>query len=264
MSLSDFFKNKFSEKENKTSIEQLEVPDLAKEDGFFVPHVPPQLESDFDRVLATDFRHVNFTFERYPDWYNKAKTPEIFRGQVTPINWKSKYSGSDTSSNFRVSRSTEIQKGDIIKKVKNLDHDDKYYIVIWQVENEINNKKTQIQDCNAFITFENDPEADIDPDTWQEIYVPDNSIVAKDMPCIIYEIPLKYNYGITMNSPGIAQSVPLQIITQYNNKTKDIKIETKLTWHGRIFKVISLSYGEVDVDGDSGLLSMYATPSVDE
>lgn len=117
------------------------------------------MEADFDAFLMTDVPHVNWWFTRYHDWTDQQVTSQI-RGEIFPINWKSKYSGSDTASNFRVSQKTEIQKGDILIR-----EDGEILMLIWNVEDQVNNKKSQVQVCNLMATFTRFQKAVVDPVT---------------------------------------------------------------------------------------------------
>lgn len=212
--------------------------------------MPPQLEADFDAFLMTDVPHVNWWFDRHTNWFSE-ETPVQIRGEIFPINWKSKYSGSDTASNFRVSQSTEIAKGDILIR-----EDGEVLMIIWNVENQVNNKKSQVQTCNLMARFERHQNAVVDKRTGKLITPEGMQTIVEDIPVIAYEVANKHEYAMSYNVPGIVPNHLGTVLIQYNDQTQNLIIGDEFMWHGNRFHIIDIGYGELDITGTTGMMTL--------
>lgn len=192
------------------------------------------MEADFDAFLMTDVPHVNWWFTRYANWYDQEDTQEI-RGEIFPINWKSKYSGSDTASNFRVSQKTEIQKGDLLIR-----EDGEILMLIWNVEDQVNNKKSQVQVCNLMATFTRHQKAVVDPATGRLVTPEGDVAIAENIPVIAYEVANKIEYSVSYNVPGIVPNHLGTVLIQYNAQTDKIQIGDEFNWHGTGFHITDI------------------------
>lgn len=208
------------------------------------------MEADFDAFLMTDVPHVNWWFTRYHDWTDQQATSQI-RGEIFPINWKSKYSGSDTASNFRVSQKTEIQKGDILIR-----EDGEILMLIWNVEDQVNNKKSQVQVCNLMATFTRFQKAVVDPVTGWVVTAEGDKTVVENIPVIAYEVANKVEYATSYNVPGIVPNHLGTVLLQYNPQTNNLRIGDQFVWHGTAFHITDIGYGELDITGTSGMLTL--------
>ena len=225
----------------------------------FKPYVPPQMEADFDAYLMTDVPHVNWWFARYTDWFSEEETQEQIRGEVYPINWKSKYSGSDTASNFRVSQKTAIAKGDILVR-----EDGEILMIIWNVENQVNNKTSQVQTCNLISSFERYRHAEVDGKTGKLIRAAGQETIVEDIPLIAYEVANKQEFGISYNVPGIVPNHIGTVLVQQNQQTKNLLIGDEFEWHGTRFHITDIGFGELDITGTSGMMTLYVEKTAGE
>lgn len=108
--------------------------------------VPETMEADFERLLEHDHPNI-FTFQLIRDWYDQDEK-KFIRASQTPIDWKSKIGNSDMNTNFKVGKSTEIRKGDMVIR-----EDGTIFLLNWSVQNHPNNWATQSAECNANAEF---------------------------------------------------------------------------------------------------------------
>lgn len=219
--------------------------------------VPQHIQSDFDDFLMTDIPHVNYTYEIYPDWYNKARKAEA-RGEVVPINWKSKYAGSDSATNVRMSLKTTVNKGDILIRKQTVQDDALTFMAIWDTEKEINNKRVQIQKCNMNMRIVRMTAPELDPRTGQTLSVGGEVVVVDSIPAIGAVIVNKLEYSFGQNLPGILPNHMIVFYIQWNNSTKNIRVNDEFIWHGDRYKIIDVNKSEVTVDEVYGLVTLTA------
>lgn len=215
-------------------------------------YIPPTIQNDFDRFLMTDVPNVNFTFAVRPDWYDANNTTNI-RGEIVPINWKSKYAGSDSATNFRTSLSNNIKKGDIL-----LCENGEVYMVIWNVEEEINNKKTQIQKCNMNIKIERYVPKQINPTTGKVINQDGYDVIADSIPCIGATVSNRFEYAVAQNLPGIVPNHTVLFYVQFNSSTVNIEVGDQFDWYKNRYHIVDISPAELDTDYTKGLLTINA------
>ena len=216
--------------------------------------VPPTVRSDFENYLNTDVPDVNFTFTGYENWYDQdaEEKRHSFRGEMFPINWKSKYAGSDNTSNLRVLPGTIIQKGDMLRR-----EDGEVFLVVWNVETQVNSKKTQIQICNADIAFERNTD-DVLDENFHIVEKAGRKPIAESIPCLASFVVNKFEYAQTYNTPGIVPNDVMCIYLQFNEKTDQIIPGDVFLYDGVQRRVVSRNIAEVDRAGEHGLLTLYA------
>jgi hypothetical protein len=211
-------------------------------------NVVDTFKPDYDDFLNTDIPNVTYTFSVAHDWYSEDRFD--VRGTIYPVNWKSKYSGSDTASNFRTSLSSDVRKGDLV-----LRDDGALYMIVWEVEKSIDNKKSQAQLCNLNITFERWQEAIVNPLTGIKEEDEGFISIAANLPCIGYEMQNQMEYAIGNNTPGIIPNNKSLLYVQYNSTTDEIQINDQFDWYKNRYKVVDIAGAEIDVTGTFGILT---------
>lgn len=216
---------------------------------------PATIEDDFRRLLKHDVPHVNFTFELLHDWYdidNPEHEPVYIRAQQTPIDWKSKIGNSDMSTNFKTTHDIKIRKGDMVIR-----EDGMVYMLNWNVTDHANNQATQSVECNATAEFTRwyDDETNelghlVVPGGWR--------VVAPTIPISHTEYAGRPDFTSSQGLPGTLPDHLITVSVQWNDTTRDIRIDDRFFIGGYEYRVINVSIAEVNIDQDHGVVIMNA------
>ena len=212
--------------------------------------LPPTLESDFKRFLQHDHPN-NFTFELIPDWYSKSGRKYI-RAAQTAIDWKSKIGNSDMSTNFKVAKDESIRKGDMVTR-----EDGVVYILNWNVQNHPENWATQSTECNASIEFTRNIPDKTDARGMQVVPA-HTEIIAPAIPCIHAEYAGRPDFAAAQGMPGVHGDHLITINLQWNDKTKEIRIDDEFVLGTYTYRVVNVSIAEVQIDQKYGVLTLNA------
>ena len=218
-------------------------------------HIPPTVLSDFHQFTYTDVPNANYTFQVISDWYIKddpGYVPIYIRGEMYPINWKSKMGNSDQSMNFKCSYEHQIRKGDFL-----LREDGQIYIVNWRTQEYINAQNSQINIANLPLEIYRRVEEVIDSNG-ALVTAARNAIIVPEIPAIWKIYIGRPEYQVTMNVPGIAPSDISEVYVQYNAKTKDIRIDDLFRVEQYEYRIMDVQYSELDYDREFGLLYLQA------
>ena len=218
-------------------------------------YIPPTILSDFHKFTHTDAPHANYTFEVLQDWYAKDKPdyePVYLRGEIYPINWKSKIGNSDQSMNFRTSYEVPIRKGDIL-----LRDDGQIFIVNWRTQEYINNQNAQINIANLPLRVYRMVDEVIDDDA-RVIEPAGEKTIVDTIPSIWKIYVGRPEYQVTMNMPGIVATDITEVYVQYNDQTKNIRINDLFRIEQYEYRVLEVQYSELDYDRTFGLLHIQA------
>lgn len=219
---------------------------------------PPTLESDFARLLKHNVPHTNFTFEIIQDWYKAQEDeyePVFIRAQQTPIDWKSKIGNSDMSLNFKTDYGVRIYKGDIVIR-----EDGVLYMLNWNVTDHPNNQATQSVELNDTLTFTRAHVAKTDDygyeveDDATELDKNGREIICADMPASVSEYSGRPDYSIAESYAGINADNLLNVYVQWNEKTKDIRIDDTCEIGPYTYAVRNMFTAEVNYDKTHGCL----------
>ena len=224
-------------------------------------YYPPTLIDDFDRFLMTDVPNVNITWKRVPHWGTDEDVTYL-RGETYPINWKSRYGGSDSATNLRISLKDKLNKGDYLIKTKDEKETD-IYMVTWDVMDEINNRKTQIQKVNAFIKIvrknENENYGTVDPLTGKLIEEgKSETVIVENIPIIGYTNVMRPSYDMQQNIPAIIPQHILLMYMQYNNESKNVEIGDRFVWDNAEYVIIDKTTAELSQTKEYGVLTFNA------
>ena len=218
-------------------------------------YVPPTIQSDFTNLLHTDIPNFTYTFELIKDWYDtfdENYEPSYIRATYYPIDWKSKIGNSDMAENFKTDYGTKVAKGDMVRM-----EDGSVYLLNWYVQTHINNQATQAAICNMNLLVFRDVPQDLDDDG--RVITPahrENIITAIPALFTIYAGRPDYTKGTDM--PGITYDMLIQGQVQYNEQTKLIKVNDEFEWGDSKYRIINLTYAEVDIRNDCGILNINA------
>lgn len=73
---------------------------------------------------------------------------------------------------------------------------------------------------------------------------------------IAYEVANKVEYATSYNVPGIVPNHLGTVLLQYNPQTNNLRIGDQFVWHGTAFHITDIGYGELDITGTSGMLTL--------
>lgn len=216
---------------------------------------PVSIEDDFRRYLSHDVPNVNYTFELVRDWYESRKpsySPLFIRAQQTPIDWKSKIGNSDMSTNFKVTHDVPIRKGDIVIR-----EDGKIYLLNWNVQIHPNNQATQNCECNGYVEFKRHMNEKTD-DLGFVVLPERDEVIAPKIPISHMEYAGRPDYQSANNLPGINADHLITVQVQFNKTTKNIRIDDEFEMDVYTYRVINVSYAEVDINSEYGILTLNA------
>lgn len=162
------------------------------------------------------------------------------------------------NSNFKTHTRVDVCKGDILIREDGL-----AVMVNWAVQRNPNNQSTQAVQCNAFIEFTRDVDEVLDARGY--VVEPAHSeVIAPTLPCSYSEYAGRPDYATSYNTPGIFPDHLLTCQTQYNVRTKDLRIGDKFTLMHSTYHIVHLMEHETDIDKVYGLINLVARKSAGE
>lgn len=212
--------------------------------------IPPTLQSDFDNFLDTDIPNTVMNFEVRKDWYSDEST--TIRGELYPDDTKSRYTNTDNYLNFRTSLSADVRKGDILT-----DENQTIYLLDWSIAPESNNKPSRLFKCNFYCTITRLVEDEVDDDGYLK-QEGGEQIICDRMPCNIYQYDGRPDYAAQTDSPGLVPNVVAVMTTQYNSRTKNVKIHDKFLWGDTVYEIVDVDRIGLAMDEQSGTIVFQA------
>ena len=216
--------------------------------------IPKTIMSDQTNYLHTDVPNVVYDFHLLKSWYDQftEDKPTWIRAEHFPINWKSKVGNSDLNKNFYTDYTTPIRKGDIVIREDGL-----IAMLNWSIQQYINAQTTQAIECNHYVTITRKVEAIAD--NFGYIIEPEHTkIIVDDLPCVVSEYAGRPDFTVAQNTPGINADMLTNISMQYNAKTKNILIGDQFEYLNHMYRVINISWAEVDINKTHGVITINA------
>lgn len=217
-------------------------------------YIPPTIQTDYTNQLNTDIPEFTHTYELVRDWYSQNEEgyePIFLRATVFPIEWKSKVGNSDDSQNFKTDYAVRIRKGDMV-----IGEDKRVALLNWRVQEHINNQATQAIDCNANLEFTRYINDTLDS-RGMLIEPAHDAVIVPSIPSSTYEYAGRPDYATANGSPGILPDALVQAQLQYNARTKLIQLNDEFQWFAFRYRVINIDYGQVEINGEYGILRVY-------
>ena len=217
--------------------------------------IPNTILSDYTNYLHTEVPNTVFDFQLLRNWYGQfdSKSDKIMlRAEHFPINWKSKIGNSDANKNFYTDYAVKIQKGDIVIREDGL-----ICMLNWSTQHYINAQTTQAIECNHYITIKRHVDAVADSKGYITIPAHDDTIVDK-LPCVMSEYAGRPDFAVSQNMPGVHADMLTVASMQFNDYTKNIRIGDEFTWGMFSYRVINVSYAEIDINRTHGVLVLNA------
>lgn len=186
--------------------------------------------------------------------YEKTDTykPVYIRGQMTPIDWKSKIGNSDMSTNFKTDYTTKVDKGDIVIR-----EDGTIYLLNWNITTHPNNQATQAVECNATVEFTREFQAETDQ-YGMVIKQGGRRAIAPRLPISHSEYAGRPDYSGASGQPGTHPDHLISVYTQWNPLTRKLKLDDEFIIGDFTYKIINIALTEVQIDRDYGVLTINA------
>jgi hypothetical protein len=219
--------------------------------------VPKTLAADFDKFLENDIPNTVMDLEVLSDWYTQFENgyePRYIRGEVYPDSTKSRYENTDNIMNLRCSVSSGIKKGDMV-----IEPDNEVYILDWNVHLQSNNAPSRMLRCNMMLNIERFEEAEVDDLGYvRPGSKSGNKIIVDRLPCNAYRYDGRPEDVTVSGTPGQTVNALTLFTVQYNNKTKNIRIDDKFTWGDEVYYIVDINRVGIDIFGSYGTLKLQA------
>lgn len=216
--------------------------------------IPETIQSDYRNYLHSDIPNAVYDFRLLRSWYDQftEEEPVMLRAEHFPINWKSKMGNSDANKNFYTDYDVKIQKGDMCIREDGL-----IVMLNWSIQHYINAQTTQAIECNHRITIKRHINALADNRGFKinDAY---DKIIVDDLPCVMSEYAGRPDYAAAQNTPGINADMLTVVNLQWNDFTKEVRIDDTFEWCNSTYRIINLNYSEVDIDRTFGVVTLGA------
>ena len=219
---------------------------------------PPTLAADFTKFLDGDLPHMVMDFTILKSWYDQFKEgyePSIIRGEFYADTAKSRYSNTDHQVNIRCDVNSGLRKGDMLIASDN----GEVYIANWNVVLQTNNAPSRLLLCNLDMTVTRYVE-ELTDDMGHLIEKEGRKVIVDKLPANAYFYDGRTpSFYIASGNPGVSPEVVALVTAQYNEQTKNIRVDDEFIWGGDIYKITDVAYTNVDRTGTYGFLSIQAS-----
>lgn len=218
-------------------------------------YVPKTLVSDFDNFLDMEIPGAVMDFEHLHNWYDRSGESykkKLIRGEIYPDTTKSRYANTDNNLNFRASRNSDIEAGDMV-----VDPDGIIYLLDWEVPPQPNNKMSRALRCNVMLEFKRYQQEVTDASGFVQEEAGWRTI-APAIPCNAYRYDGRPEYSAVSFSPGVIPNALTMLSVQLNDSTQHLTIDDQFTWANEDYIVIDVSYAGTDIYSSRGVLKLQA------
>lgn len=220
-------------------------------------HVPRTLEDDFRTFLSYDIPGAVKGFTVLHSWYDQfaqGYSPIIERGEIYPDSTKSRYSNVDnTGMNIRFAKDADIVKGDMV-----IDSQTKeIFLLDWQVGPSPNATNSRPVRCNLRTSFTRHIAQQVDEYGYLKGKERD-IVVVDNLPINAYRYDGRPEFSASSSTVGVVPNALTIIMVQYNQQTKNIKIDDSFIWYNQEYVVIDINPVGLNIEGTSGILTLQA------
>lgn len=217
--------------------------------------VPRTLAADFRAFLNQDLPNQVMDFQLIPDWYKQFEEdyqPKFIRGEIYPDSTKSRYENTDNNMNFRADVESGIKKGDMI-----IQPDGKIFLLDWFVALESNNAPSRAVRCNVKMTISRYVEEKVD-DYGYLIEKEGYKTIVDQLPVNAYRYDGRPEYSAVSGIPGVTPNALTLMICQYNDQTKEIRIDDVFDWGNETYRIVDIDRVGIDYTESFGTLKIQA------
>jgi len=156
------------------------------------------------------------------------------------------------STNFRASRKSNIRKGDMVIR-----EDGVISLLTWKTINYPNCYASQTTECNVIISVMRDVPEEVNEDGFLVAHAY-KKYIAKDLPCVHSEYAGRPDYLTSTGLPGVHADHLITVQMQWNDHTKNIRINDEFEMSCFTYRVTNISIAEVSIDQTYGVLTINA------
>lgn len=156
------------------------------------------------------------------------------------------------STNFKVTHDVPIHKGDMVVR-----EDGMIYLLNWNIQNHPNNQATQSIECNSYIEITREMPEETDEDGIL-IREAGREVVVPSIPCIHSLYAGRPDYASAQGQPGINADHLLTVQLQWNDKTKNIRVNDEFVIGAFTYRVVDMSIAQVDITQTHGVVDLNA------
>ena len=222
--------------------------------------VPRTLAADFTAFLNQDIPNTNMDFELVQNWYVRAEEgyeSQYIRAEMYPDSTKSRYENTDNNMNIRADINSGIKKGDMI-----IQPNGEIFILDWFVALQSNNAPSRALRCNMQLEVlrfsQHEEEFDEDGYRIHNHPAAPYEIIAPKIPCNAYRYDGRPEYVIVSGTPGATDNALTLMTVQYNEKTKNIRIDDVFNWGDVTYRIVDVNLVGVDLEDNFGTLKLQA------
>lgn len=229
-------------------------------------YVPKTLAADFAEFLENDIPNMVMDFTVLKSWYDQFEEnyePQIIRGEIYSDTTKSRYSNTDNNMNFRAAVDSGIRKGDMI-----IDDKGTIYVLDWEVALQSNNAPSRALRCNMTLKITRRTRVETDPLTGMVLPDEDgimhddeedyDKIIVHDIPANAYRYDGRPEYVSISGTPGASPNALTLMTVQYNDETKNIRIDDEFIWGNEIYHIVDVNRVGVNFTKEHGTLTLQA------
>lgn len=216
-------------------------------------YLPPTLKDDFDTFLDGDLPNQVVDATLLHDWFAQFEDgyePLVIRAEIYPDSTKSRYENTDSSLNIRCSRSSGIQKGDMM--IAN----DIIYLLDWEVSLESNNAPSRALRCNFYLDIQRYSKGEVDA-RGKRITPPGMTTIVDHLPANGYRYDGRRQYSASSGQPGVSPNAATLITVQYNVQTQNIHVNDEFQWGDEIYQVVDINRSGLNLDQTRGCLIIW-------
>ena len=228
--------------------------------------VPKTLAADFEEFLQNDIPNMVMDFTVLKSWYDQfgeEYEPIVIRGELYSDSTKSRYSNTDNNMNFRAAVDSGIRKGDML-----IDANGIIYVLDWDVALQHNNAPSRALRCNMKLTITGRQKVETDPFTGQLLPDEDgiyheeeedyDKIIVDELPANAYRYDGRPEYVAISGTPGASPNALTLMTVQYNEKTKNIRIDDEFLWGNEKYHIVDINRVGININGGYGVLALQA------
>lgn len=223
-------------------------------------YVPRTLAADFKEFLENDIPNTVMDFIILKDWYDQFKNgyeEKTIRGEIYPDSTKSRYSNTDNNMNFRAAVDSGIRKGDMI-----IDDKGNIFVLDWEVALQSNNAPSRALRCNMYLTVTRDNTANNENVDEYGYVIDYNAIdsesntitIVDNIPANAYRYDGRPEYAAISGNPGVSPNALTLMTVQYNNQTKNIRVNDRFIWGNEVYFIVDVNRVGVNINDEYGVL----------
>lgn len=159
---------------------------------------------------------------------------------------------ADMSTNFFTHVDANIHKGDIV-----VQNGERYYMLNWVEQEQINSISTQMLECNTSLEIKRYFDEELDENAYL-IEEAGYKTVVDAIPANFAKYAGRPDFTSLDGVPGVHADQLISGMVQYNSKTKLMKIGDMFEMDGEVYRIINFHLFEVNYTKTNGVINIEA------